>query len=62
MSGFSSKWLSLREPLDIAARNRAVEQSFLEQLPGGSPKILDLASGAGSTVAALKDRLPADTR
>lgn len=62
MSGFSSKWLSLREPLDVAARNRAVEQSFLEQLPVSSPKILDLASGAGSTVAALKDRLPANTR
>lgn len=61
MSGFSSKWLSLREPLDLAARNREVEQAFLEKLTGETPQLLDLASGAGSTVAALKDRLPSDT-
>ncbi|WP_299475678.1 class I SAM-dependent methyltransferase [uncultured Roseibium sp.] len=61
MSGFSSKWLALREPLDLAARNQDVETAFLKQLPASSPRLLDLASGAGSTVAALKDQLPADT-
>ncbi|MET1413486.1 class I SAM-dependent methyltransferase [Roseibium sp. HPY-6] len=61
MSGFSSKWLALREPLDLAARNREVETAFQRHLPSSSPRLLDLASGAGSTVAALKGRLPADT-
>lgn len=62
MSGFSSDWLALREPLDLAARDRTVEAAFLARVPAASPRMLDLASGAGSTVAALKDRLPEDTR
>jgi len=53
MSGFSSHWLALREPLDLAARNSDVEKTFLEHLPAGPLRLLDLASGAGSTVAAL---------
>lgn len=53
MSGFSATWLALREPLDLAARNKEVEAAFFEALPAEAPKILDLASGAGSTVAAL---------
>jgi len=57
MSGFSSDWLALREPLDLAARNSDVEMAFFEALPGGPVRILDLASGAGSTVAALTSRL-----
>lgn len=61
MSGFSSQWLALREPLDVAARDRTVEAAFLEHVPAAAPRILDLASGAGSTVAALKDQLPEDT-
>lgn len=62
MSGFSSDWLALREPLDLAARDRTVEAAFLERVPSAAPKMLDLASGAGSTVAALRDHLPEDTR
>lgn len=62
MSGFSSDWLALREPLDLAARDRTVEAAFLERVPAVAPRMLDLASGAGSTVAALRDRLPEDTR
>ncbi|MCV0425739.1 MAG: class I SAM-dependent methyltransferase [Roseibium sp.] len=61
MSGFSSEWLALREPLDLAARNGRVETAFLDQLPSGSVRILDLASGAGSTVAAFGTRLPQET-
>ncbi|MEM5581344.1 class I SAM-dependent methyltransferase [Roseibium sp. AS2] len=53
MSGFSTTWLALREPLDLAARNTDVEAAFLDSLPSGPVRILDLASGAGSTVAAL---------
>ncbi|CTQ54702.1 hypothetical protein LP7551_03237 [Roseibium album] len=55
MSGFASDWLALREPLDLAARNREVETAFLENVPAESARILDLASGAGSTVAGLKN-------
>jgi len=62
MSGFSSDWLALREPLDLAARDRTVEAAFLERVPPVAPRMLDLASGAGSTVAALRDRLPEDAR
>ncbi|MBN9668749.1 class I SAM-dependent methyltransferase [Roseibium aggregatum] len=56
MSGFSSHWLTLREPLDLAARNPDVEKAFWEGLPSGPVRLLDLASGAGSTVAALGKR------
>ena len=58
MSGFSAEWLALREPLDLAARNAAVEAAFFDCLPARPLRILDLASGAGSTVAALDGRLP----
>ncbi|MES0883048.1 class I SAM-dependent methyltransferase [Roseibium sp. SCP14] len=58
MSGFSSEWLALREPLDLNARDKSVEEAFLAQLPVRRSRILDLASGAGSTVAALGKRLP----
>ncbi|WP_306144384.1 class I SAM-dependent methyltransferase [Roseibium sp. MMSF_3412] len=60
MSGFSSDWLALREPLDLAARDQAVEAAFMERVPSAAPRMLDLASGAGSTVAALKHHLPED--
>jgi len=57
MSGFSADWLALREPIDLAARNQDVENAFLQVLPDGPLRILDLASGAGSTVAAMSPRL-----
>jgi len=57
MSGFSADWLALREPLDLAARNSEIETAFFAALPEGPVHILDLASGAGSTVAALAPRL-----
>lgn len=56
MSGFAAEWLALREPLDLAARNKRVEAAYFEALPKSNLKILDLASGAGSTVAALSGR------
>ncbi|MES0810012.1 class I SAM-dependent methyltransferase [Roseibium sp. SCPC15] len=58
MSGFSSQWLALREPLDLDARDKKVEEAFFDQLPGRRSRILDLGSGTGSTVAALSERLP----
>ncbi|MTI43828.1 hypothetical protein JM93_02324 [Roseibium hamelinense] len=60
MSGFSAEWLALREPVDIVARSREVEDVFLSQLAGSGP-LLDLASGAGSTVAAMNDRVSSES-
>jgi len=57
MSGFSAEWLALRHPLDLAARNASVEEVFLENLPEGPLRLMDLASGTGSTVKALAPKL-----
>jgi len=57
MSGFSADWLALREPYDHAARNETVEAAFISALPQTGARILDLASGAGSTVAGLSGPL-----
>jgi len=57
MSGFAAEWLALRHPLDLAARNASVERVFLEKLPEGPLRLLDLASGTGSTVTALAGKL-----
>lgn len=62
MSGFSPEWLRLREPLDLAARNNDVEAAFLSALPAKGARIMDLASGAGSTMAALAERAGAESR
>lgn len=59
MSGFSSEWLALREPLDLRARNRdvldAVSAAFQDRT---ALSVVDLGSGTGSTVRALRARLP----
>jgi hypothetical protein len=60
MSGFSPKWLALREPYDVRARNPAVLDvvaGSLNRYP--SVRIVDLACGTGSTLRALAPRLPA---
>ena len=59
MSGFSAEWLALREPHDLRARNHAVLDavaSYLETRSG--VRVVDLASGTGSTLRALSGRLP----
>lgn len=56
MTGFSPEWLALREPVDLAARNEEVETAFFAALGSGPSRIMDLASGAGSTVSALSQR------
>ncbi|AXS39342.1 SAM-dependent methyltransferase [Breoghania sp. L-A4] len=61
MSGFSTEWLSLREPLDARARNPGILASaaaLCAQIP--APRITDLASGTGSTLRAMQPVLPAD--
>lgn len=52
MSGFSSEWLGLREPVDNAARNADMLALFKAALPP-NPRLIDLGSGTGSTARAL---------
>jgi hypothetical protein len=60
MSGFSSEWLALREPYDLAARNATVLDAMLAAFRGqGSIAVVDLACGTGSTFRAISKRLPA---
>lgn len=54
MSGFSAEWLTLREPYDLNARNPTVIDAVAAALePLSSVRIVDLASGTGSTIRAL---------
>ena len=60
MSGFSSEWLTLREPYDLAARNATVLDAMLAAFRGqASIAVVDLACGTGSTFRAISKRLPA---
>lgn len=64
-SGFSSAWLSQREPFDLAARQRAAAQpamqTHLAQLRASGPiAVLDLACGHGANLRALAPRLGAE--
>ncbi len=59
--GFSADWLTLREPVDHAARDKALLRAALEAA-GPAPVILDLGCGTGSTVRALAPHLPEGTQ
>jgi hypothetical protein len=60
MSSFSAEWLALREPYDARARDPAVLDAVVASVRGfPSMKIVDLASGTGSTLRALAPRLAA---
>jgi len=60
MSGFSAKWLALREPYDARARNPdvvdAVARAFSDKI---AITVVDLACGTGATLRAISARLPA---
>jgi hypothetical protein len=59
MSGFSTEWLTLREPYDVAARNATVLDAMLAAFRGqASIAVVDLACGTGSTFRAISKRLP----
>lgn len=56
MSGFSINWLDLREPADMAARDKTLVTQVIQYLQTDadiSPVIVDLGSGTGSTLRAL---------
>jgi SAM-dependent methyltransferase len=59
VSRFALDWLALREPVDPAARNRVilaqVAAAFSDR---DSVRVVDLGSGAGSTLRALAPHLP----
>lgn len=55
--GFSTTWLSLREPADLAARDGSL-LSAAAKAAGSAPVIVDLGCGTGSTIRALKNHLP----
>lgn len=63
MSGFSPAWLRQREPLDAAARARALAERFAGVLgrPVARPiRIVDLAAGSGANMRALGPLIDAD--
>lgn len=53
MSGFSADWLTLREPLDLAARDKGLLREAIRLLPARGGSILDLGAGTGSTFRAF---------
>ncbi|WP_424933549.1 class I SAM-dependent methyltransferase [Amaricoccus macauensis] len=55
MTGFSTEWLSLREPLDRAARNSGLLKQAIQLLPPEGGTILDLGCGTGSTYRAFAE-------
>ena len=58
MTGFSADWLTLREPYDHAARDNYLLRQAIEVISNlERPAIVDLASGAGSTVRAMASLL-----
>lgn len=58
-----SHWLRLRERADATARSVALTRVIADTLPvGGRVCLLDLATGGGSNVRFLADRLPGPQR
>src|SRR5262245_40764265 len=54
-----SPWLTLREPVDHAARSEALTGVLVQHLPASRPlRVLDLGTGRGSNIRYLSSRLP----
>jgi hypothetical protein len=64
MDGASlAHWLRLREQVDWTARSAALTQTVVATLPRDRPiSVLDLATGAGSNLRYLAERLPTPQR
>ncbi|MGY6549169.1 MAG: class I SAM-dependent methyltransferase [Roseinatronobacter sp.] len=54
--GFSAEWLSLREPVDHAARDKMLALQAMRSA-GQTPVIVDLGSGTGSTMRSVGELL-----
>jgi hypothetical protein len=53
MSGFASRWLDLREPVDHRSRNRKLERALARHFDGWRPiTVVDLGCGTGSNLRA----------
>jgi hypothetical protein len=61
VSRFAAAWLTLREPADHAARNRALAARFAAAL-GPAPYLVDLGAGSGSNRRYLGPLLPPGQR
>ncbi|QTL01957.1 SAM-dependent methyltransferase [Aquabacter sp. L1I39] len=58
MSGFSAKWLALREPADRAARNGALAARLADTMAAHDPvRVTDLGAGTGSNLRATSAHL-----
>ena len=58
-----SDWLRLREPADVSARSEALTSAITAAMPSGEPVYaLDLATGTGSNIRYLAERLPGRQR
>ncbi len=60
MSGFSAEWLALREPLDARSRSAALVARLRSDVPDGTRRIVDLATGTGANLRYLAPRLGGD--
>ncbi|NDA46463.1 MAG: SAM-dependent methyltransferase [Alphaproteobacteria bacterium] len=59
MSGFSSHWLSLREPIDHQSRNTGLQHKLAQHFATQETlALVDLGSGTGSNLRALAPHLP----
>jgi len=62
MTGFDKAWLAVREPADLAARNKALMGELARFLAADEqPHILDIGCGTGSTWRSLSDHVPGST-
>jgi hypothetical protein len=61
MSGFSTDWLQLREPFDVAARRPMLIDELLPHIARGTTEapleIVDFGAGAGSNFRYLAPQL-----
>src|SRR5438045_3051507 len=54
-----SRWLTLREPFDAAARSEVLARSVAAMVPADRPvRIVDLGTGSGSNIRYLAPFLP----
>lgn len=59
MSGFSPAWLDLREPFDLAARDRQVMAACADRFRSYDRiTVVDLGAGTGASIRAFADLLP----